>query len=411
MQKKYKAALALCISIVGFILTYPYASQGFWSGMVHGGFLAATIGGLADWFAVTALFRRPLGISYRTDILRRNRKRLMQALVTFASEDLLSVQNIMDIVRTQNMAQMLVEYLSLRGGRDRVCQVLDDVLLAAARQIDSRNLAEELAPILRQTMKGFPLERLLLDFIAMLKEKRYNEQLLFVLLRIGRQVLEAQPAQQTLLENIKILRRRYEEQSSGRAFVLQALDLSDEKILAILNRKIAGYLEQLAQPETEKYQVLQEKFVELLGRIAENEALEQTMAGWKEELADRLNLGEPFAALLDEQLKGENPVWLPEVNRLAEKKMQEFAERESWQKRYDTAVKDYMERELSRHHSVITRMIQERLDEFSDDKLVEFIESRIEDDVQMIRINGSVVGSLVGMLLYAIVFFMERVYG
>ena len=70
-----------------------------------------------------------------------------------------------------------------------------------------------------------------------------------------------------------------------------------------------------------------------------------------------------------------------------------------------------MEKELSRHHSVITRMIQERQEEKSDDQLVEFVESRIEDDVQMIRINGSVVGSMVGMLLYAIVFFMERVYG
>ena len=192
---------------------------------------------------------------------------------------------------------------------------------------------------------------------------------------------------------------------------MQALDLSDEKILAILNRKIEEYLEQLAEPETEKYQVLQEKFVGLLGRIAENEELEQMMAEWKEELADQLNLTEPLAAYLDKQLKSEQPVWLTEVNRLAEKKMQEFAEQESWQKRYDTAVKDYMEKELSRHHSVITRMIQERLDEFSDDQLVEFVESRIEDDVQMIRINGSVVGSMVGMLLYAIVFFMERVYG
>ena len=237
MQKKYKAALALCISIVGFILTYPYAAQGFWSGMIHGGFLAATIGGLADWFAVTALFRQPLGISYRTDILRRNRKRLMQALVTFASEDLLSVRNIMDVVRTQNMAQMLVEYLSLRGGRERVCQVLDDVLLGAASQIDSCSLAEELTPILRQTMKGFPLERLLLDFIAMLKEKRYNEQLLFVLLRIGRQVLEAKQAQQAMLENIRILRQRYEEQSSGRAFVLQALGVADAQVHQVLDRE------------------------------------------------------------------------------------------------------------------------------------------------------------------------------
>ena len=71
MQKKQKANLALAISAAGFLGTLP--AGGFWGGLLHHGFLAATVGGLADWFAVTAIFSKPLGISYRTDILRRNR--------------------------------------------------------------------------------------------------------------------------------------------------------------------------------------------------------------------------------------------------------------------------------------------------------------------------------------------------
>ena len=72
MQKKNKANLALGISAAGLLGTLSL-SGGFLPGLFHHGFLAATIGGLADWFAVTAIFRKPLGISYRTDILRRNR--------------------------------------------------------------------------------------------------------------------------------------------------------------------------------------------------------------------------------------------------------------------------------------------------------------------------------------------------
>ena len=76
MQKKNKANLALGISAAGFVGTLAAGGSGFAAGLFHHGFLAATIGGLADWFAVTALFRKPLGISYRTDVLRRNRKRI-----------------------------------------------------------------------------------------------------------------------------------------------------------------------------------------------------------------------------------------------------------------------------------------------------------------------------------------------
>ena len=70
MKKKYKATVALAISVLGAGATMSWpASYGFWGGMLHNGFLAATIGGMADWFAVTAIFRKPLGISYKTEII------------------------------------------------------------------------------------------------------------------------------------------------------------------------------------------------------------------------------------------------------------------------------------------------------------------------------------------------------
>ncbi len=411
MQKKYKATLALLISIVGFILSYPYAEAGFLGGILHGGFLAATIGGLADWFAVTALFRRPLGISYRTDILRRNRQRLMQALVDFASDDLLSVKNIMEVVREQNMAQMLVAYFSVRGGRERLLKVLDNVLLAAAAGLDTRAVAQELSPAVRQILKGFPLEHLMQQLIALLKEERRSERLFDVLLQLGRQVIAAPAVQQAILENISVLRTRYEEQSMGRAFVLQALDLSDDKILGIVNDRLEHYFDGLLEHTSTSYEHLFAGFEKALTAAVGNASLERALAEWKCQHIDTVDVTTPIAVWLEQHIKGEEPDWLQEVNRFAEAKMDEFAQKESFQKRYDTLVKDYMERELTAHHDVITRMIRNRLDEFSDDKLVEFVESRIADDVQMIRINGSIVGSLVGMLLFAFVFFMERVYG
>ena len=108
MQKRNKANLALGISAAGFLGTLTMG--GFLGGLFHHGFLAAVIGGLADWFAVTALFHKPLGISYRTDVLRRNRVRITDAIVRFTSEDLLSTKNVMDVLQAQDMAGALVVY-------------------------------------------------------------------------------------------------------------------------------------------------------------------------------------------------------------------------------------------------------------------------------------------------------------
>lgn len=81
--------------------------------------MAALIGGLADWFAVTALFRKPLGfISYRTEILPRNRERIMDEIVKFIGRDLLNPEYIINNIKNYNMAMMVVEYAQ-RGGKEK----------------------------------------------------------------------------------------------------------------------------------------------------------------------------------------------------------------------------------------------------------------------------------------------------
>ena len=60
-------------------------------GLYHACLGAAMIGGLADWYAVTALFTKPLGIPFKTAILPRSKERLIQIGRTMLSEELLRV--------------------------------------------------------------------------------------------------------------------------------------------------------------------------------------------------------------------------------------------------------------------------------------------------------------------------------
>lgn len=59
-----KASVVSIFNDVFFILSYPYR-ESFWGGLVNAGMLAV-IGGLADWFAVRAIFEKPLGIGFKT---------------------------------------------------------------------------------------------------------------------------------------------------------------------------------------------------------------------------------------------------------------------------------------------------------------------------------------------------------
>ena len=80
------------------------------------------------------------------------------------------------------------------------------------------------------------------------------------------------------------------------------------------------------------------------------------------------------------------------------------------QAKLDKWIKTILFQVISKYHHIIPETIQARLDEFSDEELVEFVEGHIADDIQMIRINGAMVGSLVGMGLYALIYVAERMW-
>ena len=110
-------------------------------------------------------------------------------------------------------------------------------------------------------------------------------------------------------------------------------------------------------------------------------------------------------------IQGSQPLWLEPLNAFVDARLDDFVRSASAQQRFDQFLKNFFADELNRHHELIPGLIRERLNEFSDDALVAFVEGKVEDDLQMIRINGSIVGSLVGMGLYLVVTVVERMWG
>ncbi|SDZ79653.1 DUF445 domain-containing protein [Selenomonas ruminantium] len=410
MQKKNKANLALGLSAAGFLGTFALPS-GFVAGMVHHGFLAATIGGLADWFAVTAIFRKPLGIAYRTDILRRNRSRIMEALVVYASEDLLSTENIMTVLEKQNTAHLLAEYFIHRGGRGRVHQVVSGVLLKAVNDLDSCRIAGELAPAIHQGLSSFAFEDILPEILHLLTRKEHTEQMVNSLAAISGQVIDSPALRQALLAHIRVLRESYEKDSAGRAFVLASMGLTDEKILTMLVTRVKARLAQLQQHGVTAGSDLHTGLVTMLYSLSQDERLRDLLRDKKEKLLEQVDLTGLIARWLEEHIKGDNPFWLPHVQAYVDGIIDKFIGSADWQAKFDRAVKEFLRAELTKHHGLIPGIIRERLDEFSDDELVTFVEDKVQDDLQMIRINGSVVGALVGMGLYVLITLTERMWG
>ena len=409
--KKSRATIALLVSVVGSVATLPTASgAGFWQNLLNHGFLASTIGGLADWFAVTALFRKPLWglVSYRTEILKRNRRRITDSIVAFAADDLLSTDNIMSVVDGEDTAKLLTDYLQNRGGRERVKDVVIEVALGVASVIDTKGIGAALAPALRQGIDRLPLKGMVRNALLLPGREHYARVLLQILLKKLRQLYFDENIQHTVAEHIVVLRRDYEADGMGRAFVLASLGLTDERMLTLLNERVDSILTELIDGQGGIYPRLLASFMELAKKIADDEQASASAVGFLRREVGKTDLAANLSQWLHDVLRDPNPFWLDDLSRFVDGEIDDFAAHREKQEAFDRATKDFIKNELQKHHDVMPQMIRERFDKWSDDTLTEFVESRIADDLQMIRINGAVVGGIVGMALYALVWALER---
>ena len=455
MENKTKATATLAASAVCAVATLPEISPlrfvlpgTFLLGLMNHGFLAATIGGMADWFGVTALFRKPLGIGFHTEILRRNRGRIMDAIVEFVGSDLLNTKNIMETVHDENTAQLLIEYFEQNKGRAKTKALVREILTELFSGLDTQKISKDIAPIFEREIKNLDAEKLFDAVIKVVTNDRHSRKILIALFDTGHKILRSPHMQEEILKKITELREAYEGDSAGRALVLSSMDLTDEKILNILNETVEKKISEA------------EKILNTTGALVDSETANaademiKTFGGFIKSAAGSLNTKKFLNDLLklflqkfntenfiktwlDVNVKGEtdpkileklrrqqaaNPktprvveverkpvIWKDAVDYLVDAKIDEFIKNDKLQKSFDKIIKDFIENLLNEYRGQIPTMIRERLDKFSDDVLTEFVESHVADDLQMIRINGSICGGLVGMFLFIIAQLIEHI--
>ncbi len=412
MQNKIMANLTLATVAAAAVGTLPSINPGggFFLGLLNHGFIAATIGGLADWFAVTALFHKPLGISYRTELLKRNRARISDAIVEFVSDDLLKTENIMATVHEENTARLLIDFFENYSGRDKTKVLVREILAELFMNLDSDKISKSVAPIVETEIKNFDAKKIVAAAVKVTTTDRHARKILIALLETARKIIRSKHMQAAIFDKIVELRETYEGDSAARALVLSSMNLTDEKILSILNEnveeKIRATVDALSSKtfdakKDKTAQDLIDSFRRTLEAATAQIDAKNFQAEFEKLFSGKFDTAGYMRGWLDKNVKGAD-IWHETVDAAVDAKIDEFIGDAEMQAKFDRLVKNMIEAMVNEYHSGIPALIREKLDRFSDDELNEFVETRVADDLQMIRINGSVCGGIVGMVLYAV---------
>ena len=145
---------ALCFLVaVGFKIIYPES-------ILAEGFLfvteAAMVGGIADWFAVTALFKKPFGFPFHTAILPSRRAEFVEASTKMVRKEFFSRRTIFKKVGAFQLMPLLTEYLAKDETRQFLLTEIFDALKKKLSVVDKESLAKTIANKLRREFCEVP---------------------------------------------------------------------------------------------------------------------------------------------------------------------------------------------------------------------------------------------------------------
>ncbi|MBP2626908.1 MAG: hypothetical protein H6Q68_1619 [Firmicutes bacterium] len=408
---KNKANFILGAVSLAFFSSYPFKHT-FVGGLLAGGFGAAMIGGLADWFAVSALFRRPLGIPFRTAIIPRNREKIFQALVHMVGNQLLMKENIKSKLSEWDIAGTLAKVMVEHGGKNVIKRMLYSFIRDIVAQVKPKQLGKIIDEIIKNTVYKTRVALYIIDGIEWLIKNSYDDKIIKFFLKQCVLLIEHKQAHVLFAQYFIIARQRYEQGMKRRKFFNQLLNLSAEEVGSFGQKAL---IESLIAMQDEQH-TLRQKFKIWLQQwliIKRTDVVfQQKIQEWIYQFLNKTNAAQYAAKDIAEFCAGalvnnrQTVKWLEVFINQFDKMIADFAQNEHERGKFDQVVKNMISQWLDNYHDEIGKIVMESLDKFTNAMLVAFIENKVGNDLQMIRINGSVVGGLVGVVLYIMSFWL-----
>jgi uncharacterized membrane-anchored protein YjiN (DUF445 family) len=413
-RRNHVGAVSLAIAVAGAVACHlalrvgPLAGAA-WLAVVAAGFEAAVVGGVADWFAVTALFRHPLGLPIpHTAIIPTRRAKLIEGIVSMVEDDWLSPEVIGARLERMAPSALVADWIGDPAHVTRLGAPARDLLRALARVLTEDEVRTFVERTIQGELRALPVdasiggwlrralasegaapafETVAASFANLAERPRTAAELHWWLDRSASTLRRTGRRLMPFVLRRKVVQRKIVEAACGWASAELRAAASDPE--HPLRRALFGALERfadrLAAGDPSALAQVERLRAALLESLETGAAVRSMLGGLRDQL--ETDLADPASALsrlIDRQIHGGVRDLLADPERRAV---------------FDRWVRTTARDLLERHHHQIGLTVRENLEQLDTAALVARVEARVGPDLQFIRLNGAVVGGLVGLLL------------
>jgi uncharacterized membrane-anchored protein YjiN (DUF445 family) len=397
-MKSIAAGMLLMVAVVYALAKWQQSGEGVgWAGYVAAAAEAGMVGALADWFAVTALFRRPMGLPIpHTAIIPTKKDTLGRTLGEFVGENFLSSDVVRLRLRAVGISSRLGGWLGEPENTDRVTAELStalrgaltvmrdsDVQAVVGEAITRRAEAQEVGPAIGKMLEQIVADgghKRAVDLVCV----RAHDWLVLHGDSVMDAVTGGAPGWTPRFVDRRVGERVYKELVR---FMAEMRDMPDHPARGAIDRFLTDFAGDL-QSDTDTRGHVERLKTEMLGREEVQETIASAWGAVRQMVV---------AAAEDErsQLRLRTRAGLLSLGA-------RMASDERLRAKVDGWLEDAVVHIVTTYRDEITSLITETVAAWDAEHTSRKIEAHIGRDLQFIRINGTVVGALAGLVIFTV---------
>jgi len=396
-KMKFFATGLLVLATVAFLVFRSLEDTHGWAGYVRAFAEAAMVGALADWFAVTALFRHPLGLPIpHTAIIPNRKDQIGRSLGEFVQTNFLTREVLNERLSGAHVGKRLGDWLADKENSVKAGEAASDALRGSLEILDDRDVSSALETLVERRVRATPIAPLMGKAIDLAVEGGHHQRLLDAVLTGLRSFLD---------DNRATFRARLDQESPW-----WIPDAIDDRLFTKIYNAVHSFLADVgSDPDHEVRKSIEVRVVAFAQRLRDDPQLLAKGEELKTELLAhpdvRAWLGSLWAEMKRNTISAlDDPA--SELRQRIDRSVANLGRRLANDDQLQAKVDDWVARAaghiVDHYRGEVAELISGTVAKWDAKATSERIELQVGRDLQFIRINGTIVGGLAGLVIYSV---------
>lgn len=399
--KMFATGLFVFMAIVFVIMTIlEKKNTAHWIGYIRAFSEAAMVGALADWFAVTALFNYPLGLKIpHTNLIVNSKEKIGDNLGNFVVSNFLSPQNIRPYIQKIKVSHFVGEWLSKKRNQDNLVHELSNIVLDILNKLDDTSVINFIENKAKEMSSDLKINHIVGNGIEYVIDKNDHQKLIT---NLSKQIKDY------VLNNQEIVKDRVKKESY---FLIPKF--IDDNIAEKITNGLSTFFEEVEQDVNHSLRnEITQKLYAFSQEIITEDKWEQEFHGIKNDFLNNEKLHQyskdiwkSIKKSLSKELEEENSALKKYLEKNLAQLSQNLQTDEKLQYKIDHWIRVTAYKYILKNTHQFGDLISSTVGNWQGKELSEKLELEVGKDLQFIRINGTLVGGLVGLIIYTVVHF------